>query len=270
MRYLSKLLITILVISQLSACSFTAIGQRKYLAIEGDALAPYKTDIRGGWGSLSETYYFNTEQSIYQIDFQEQLTKWRWGMYGAFFLLPLIYAPDIQENHCKIKENFSFWITEITKQPTILFLRFSTEHFSFYDHETQKYFTPTSVKALDQIHSNVDIYHLPTGKKYLGADLFDNQQIYENLIEFSIDDVSCEMVTPDDKLMIQKPPYIDVIFTFFEHKSLYWLYVPDSYPFFDDKDGKPIDKKHPNDKSYSPEEVKHKVEPLSDVKNLEK
>ncbi len=266
MRYLPKLLIIILLVSQLSACSFTAIGQRKVLALESEALAPYKDDIRGGWSS-SEGYFFETEQSIYHIELDDgQLTEWAFGIVGFFFLLPIVYYPTGWSHNslCKGEKKFNFGIREITKQPDILFQRFSIEHFSFYDHETQKYFKPTNLIVADEIRSNVDIYHLPSDKKYLGTDLFDNRQIYKNHIEFSIDDMSCATVTPNDKLMIQKPPYIDVIFTFFEHKRFEKFYLPMAFPVYLDANGNRVDK------SYSSEEVKHKIEPLPDVKNLEK
>ncbi|MCH9853132.1 MAG: hypothetical protein K0U45_06465 [Alphaproteobacteria bacterium] len=263
-RYLSKLLIIILVISQLSACSFTAIGQRKVLALESEALAPYKDDIRGGWIGGVEYHFFETEQSIYHIIFNDQLTEWQWEILGIFFLLPLLYYGGGGDNFCTGEETFDFTITEITKQPNTLFQRFSIEDFSFYDHETQQSFKPINIKAKDEIRSDFDIYHLPSKKKYRGIDLFGNQQIYENIIEFSIDDMSCKMITPDDKLMIRKPPYIDVTFTFADHKKFFGIYMPH---FFDNRldiDGNPVNG------TYSPEDVKHKVEPLSNVKNLEK
>ncbi|MCH9845343.1 MAG: hypothetical protein K0U39_07520 [Alphaproteobacteria bacterium] len=263
MRYLSKLLIIILLVSQLSACSFTAIGQRKYLAIEGDALAPYDTDIRGGWTGGIETHFFETEQSIYHIILNNQLTEWQWEIVGIFFLLPFLYIGTGGDNFCTGEEIFDFTITEITKQPDILFQRFSIKHFSFYDHETQQSFKPINIKASDEIRSDFDIYHLPNKKKYRGIDLFSNQQIYENIIEFSIDDMSCKMITPDDKLIIRKPPYIDITFIFADHRKFFGVYMPH---FFDNRldiDGNAVNG------TYSSDDVKHKIEPLPDVNNLE-
>ncbi|MCH9844577.1 MAG: hypothetical protein K0U39_03635, partial [Alphaproteobacteria bacterium] len=184
---------------------------------------------------------------------------WLFGMGGLFVLLPIVYYPFGWSHNsvCKGEKPFNFDITEITKQPNILFQRFLTKHFSFYDHETQQSFTPTSVKAVDKIRSKLDIYHLPSDKEYRGIDLFDNRQIYQNHIEFSIDDISCATVTPNDKLIIQKPPYIDVTFTFFEHKARESFYIPMLFPVYLDANGNRVNK------YYSPEEVKHKVEPIA-------
>lgn len=233
--HISKSFLLVVLCSSVSACSFTTLGKYTGLGLEGDDIAPYKYNIRHGFGdgnNAAPIYFFENEQSIYQIELSRRLFSLV-EISGIFFIIPLVYLPGGIEYDCTDEEIFSFWITETIKQPDILFQDLSVEHFVFYDNETEQSFKAMLVEATDTIVFENDIYHKPTDTYYRGADLFANKQSYQNYIEFSIDEVSCGTVTADDKLIIHKPPYIDVSFTFAKHGRGFASYIPDwifTYP----------------------------------------
>ena len=251
-----KLFVVIMLLLNLSACSFTTIGKAKVLGIEGDDVAPYRYDTNDGVGGGDYlTYFFETEQSIYHITFRFYHTRSEMDLTGAFVILPLVYFPYYWRYGCKNNKAFDFLIRETTKNPNGVFQNLSVEHFTFYDDETKQSFKPVLVEARDKIYSDRnDIYHLPTKKTYRGADLFENKQHYDNYVEFSSDVITCQMVTPNDKLIIQKPPYIDVEFTFAIQKKTYIEYLPNGLSlFFGSED------------VYYLGDIKDKIEPLPEA-----